>query len=284
MDKEIIVVKQLPVIVEQLQTIKADVTERTSKAKSLVCTEDTVKEIKVIRAELNKEFKEWEERRKEVKRAIISPYEQFEMIYKECVTDIFKEADEQLKAKIDSVENELKEKKAADVKDYFEELCVAAGIDFLTFEMANINVTLSASLKSLKTQAAQFVGRVDDDLKLIAVQEHKDEVLFHYKKVDGFSFLNASKSITFVAEKYKAIELEKAKEEERKAKIEAEQKAAEKVDTVVETLTPPTAEPIAPPIEEEKILTLRFSVKGTLTQLRTLKEYLIKNNYDFEGE
>lgn len=283
MDKEIIVVKQLPVIVEQLQTIKADVTERTSKAKSLVCTEDTVKEIKVIRAELNKEFKEWEERRKEVKKAIISPYEQFEMIYKECVTDIFKEADEQLKTKIDSVENELKENKAAEVKTYFAEYLASKEIDFVTFENANITVTLSASMKSLKAKAKEFIDRISDDLSLIDVQEHKDEVLFHYKKVDGFSFLNASKSITFVAEKYKAIELEKAKEEERKAKIEAEQKAAEKVDTVVETLTPPTAEPIAPPIEEEPILTTQFKVRATKTKLRELKEFLNKGGYDYEG-
>lgn len=280
MNNEIIVVKQLPVIVEQLQTIKAEVTEKTRKATSLFCTEDTVKEVKAVRAELNKEFAYWEEKRKEVKKAIISPYEQFETVYKDCITEVFKKADADLKSKIDSVENELKERKAAEVKAYFEEYLQSKGIDFVTFENAGINVTLSASMKSLKAQATEFIDRICDDLILIDTQEHKDEILFHYKKVDGFSFLNASKSITFVAEKYRAIEAEKAKEAERQARAEAEQKAAEKVDTVVETLTPPTA--IEPPTEEEKILTLKFTVKGTLPQLKALKEFLNNGGYDYE--
>ena len=283
MNNEIIKVEQLPIITERLQEIKAEVTEKVINAISLVCTPETLVEVKAVRAELNKEFKEFEERRKEVKKVILSPYEQFEAIYKDCITDVFKNGDKDLKDKIDSVEKALKDERAAEVRAYFEELCAAEQIDFVAFENANINITLSASKKSLKAQAKAFVDRICDDLNLIAVQEHKDEVLFHYKKIDGFSFLNASKSITFVAEKYKAIEAEKAKEAERQAKAEAEQKAAEKVDTVVETLTPPTTEPIlAPPVEEEKILTLKFTVRGTITQLKAIKEFLNNGGYDYE--
>lgn len=282
MKNEIIIVEQLPIITERLQEIKAEVTAKVNDAMSLVCTKETLAAVKNARAELNKDFKDFEERRKEVKTAIMKPYNDFDAVYKECITDVFKNADTELKGKIDSVENALKEERATDVKAYFDELCQSAHIDFVTFENAGINVTLSASLKSLKEQAAQFIGRICDDLNLIGVQEHKDEILFLYKKADGFAFLNASKSITFVAEKYRVIEEEKAREEERKAKAEAEQKAVEKVDTVVETLTPPTAEPIAPPIVEEKILTVQFTVKGTMTQLKALKEFLNREGYDYE--
>lgn len=280
MNNEIIVVKQLPVIVEQLQTIKAEVSKRTDEAMRLVCTEDTVKEIKKIRADLNKEFKDWEDKRKEVKKAIMTPYEQFDTVYKDCITDVYKKADNDLKTKVDDVENNLKEQKAAEVKDYFAEYLTSKDIDFVTFENANINVTLSASMKSLKEKAKEFVDKICDDLNLIEVQEHKDEILFLYKKVGGFCFLNASKSITFVAEKYKTIEEEKAKEEERRAKAEAEQKAVEKVDTVVETLTPPTAEPFTPPIEEEKILKMTFTIKGTLSQLKEVKKFIIEKGIE----
>lgn len=282
MENEIIVVKQLPIIQEQLQQIKAQVTARVENALSLVCNENTVKIVKDERADLKKEFNSWEEKRKEVKKAVLSPYEQFEAVYKDCISDIFKKADAELKTKIDSVENELKEQRAAEIKAYFDEYLQSKDIDFVTFENANINVTLSASKKSLKEQAKAFIDRICDDLNLIDTQEHKDEILFHYKKIDGFSFLNASKSITFVAEKYRTIEAEKAKEAERQARAEAEQKAIEKVDTVVETLTPPTAEPITPPIEEEKILTLKFTVRGTLPQLKALKEFLNNGGYDYE--
>lgn len=271
MNNEIIIVKQLPVIVEELQTIKADVTARTEKATSLICDENTVKEIKDVRSALRKEFTEWEQKRKDVKQKIMSPYEQFEAVYKDCITDVFKQADADLKTKIDSVENELKEQKRKEVFYYFEELCEANDLAFLTFEMASINVTLSASLKSLKEQAKAFIDRVCDDLNLIETQEHKDEILYEYKQS-----LNVSYAITTVANRYKAIEEQKAREEERKARAEAEQKAVEKVEQVVESLTPPTVE------EQEPIITAKFTVKGTRTQLKALKEFLNNGGYDYE--
>lgn len=282
MNNEIIVVKQLPEIEEHLQTIKTEVTERVNRALSLVCNEDTVKEVKAVRADLNKDLKSFEERRKAVKNAIMSPYEQFEAVYKECISDTYKKADTELKGKIDSVENSLKEQKAAEVFEYFNEYLQSKGIDFVTFENAHINVTLSASMKSLKEQAKAFIDRICDDLSLIDTQEHKDEILYHYKKVDGMTFLNASKTIMLVNEKFKAIEAEKAREEERKAREQAEAEAAAKVEKVVETLTPPTSEPIAPPVEKEPVLTVSFKVSGTRAELKKLKEFLTVNNYKYE--
>lgn len=69
MDKEIIAVKQLPIIVEQLHEVKAEVTAKVEQALSLVCTEDTVKDVKKVRSDLNKELKDYEERRKAVKKS-----------------------------------------------------------------------------------------------------------------------------------------------------------------------------------------------------------------------
>lgn len=282
MNNELIVVKQLPVIQEQLQQVKEAVSARVEAACSLVCTEDTVKSVKEERANLNKEFKLWEEKRKEVKKAVITPYEQFEVVYKDCVSDIYKQADADLKAKINSVEDELKQQKTKTVHAYFNEyLCSVetdiALFEFVTFERANINVTLSASLKSLKEQAKAYIDRICDDVNLIATQEHKDEILYEYKKT-----FNVSSAITTVVNRYKAIEEAKAREEERKAQQEAAQKAAEKVETVVEELTPPTVEPIALPVEEEKIFTVNFTVKGTRTQIKTIKEFLNNGGYDYE--
>lgn len=277
-NKEMIAVKQLPIIVEQLQQVKAEVAAKVDFALRLVCTEDTVKDVKKVRSELNKELAEYEASRKAVKKAILTPYEQFEVVYKDCVSDTYKKADTELKRKIDSVENELKAQKAAEVKAYFDEYLQSKGIDFVTFESAHINVTLSASVKSLKEQAKAFIDRICDDLNLIDTQEHKDEILYHYKKVDGMTFLNASKAITLVNEKFKAIEAEKAREEERKAREQAAAEAAAKVEAVA----PPTVEPIAPPVEEEKTYKLKFTVRGTMPQLKALKEFLNNGGYDYE--
>lgn len=277
MDKEIIAVKQLPIIVEQLHEVKAEVTAKVEQALSLVCSEDTVKDVKKVRSELNKELKDYEERRKAVKTAIMKPYNDFEEIYKDCISDTYKNADTELKGKIDSVENELKEKKRKEVWYYFEELCEANSLDFITFENANINVTLSASMKSLKEQAKAFVDKIVDDLNLIDTQEHKDEILYEYKQS-----LNVSNAITTVANRYKAIEEAKAREEERKAREQAEAEATAKVESVVEAVAPPTVEPIAPPVEEEKTYTLKFTVRGTMPQLKALKEFLNNRGYDYE--
>lgn len=277
MENNIIQVKQLPIIVEQLHEVKAEVIAKVEQALSLVCTEDTVKDVKKVRSELNKELKDYEERRKAVKKAIMTPYEQFEMVYKDCISDTYKKADTELKGKIDSVENELKEEKKAEVKGYFDEYLTATGIDFVTFENAHINVTLSASMKSLKEQAKAFIDKIVDDLNVINTQEHKDDILYEYK-----ASLNVSAAITTVTNRYKAIEAAKAREEERKAREQAEAEAAAKVESVVESVVPPTVEPIAPPVEEEKTYTLKFTVRGTMPQLKAIKEFLNNGGYDYE--
>lgn len=280
MNNGIIVVRQLPEIEEHLQAIKAQVTEKVNAALSLICTEDTIKSVKAVRADLNKDLKEFEERRKAVKKAIMTPYEAFESVYKDCISDTYKRADIELKAKIDSVENELKEQKTAEVKGYFDEYRdskIVNGITWIGFANAHINVTLSASMKSLKEQAKAFIDRICDDLNLIDTQEHKDEILYEYKQS-----LNVSGAITTVVNRYKAIEEAKAREEERKAREQAETEAAAKVESVVEAVAPPTVEPIAPPVEEEKTYTLIFTVRGTMPQLKAIKEFLNNGGYDYE--
>ena len=101
---ELIKVVQLPVIEEQLRSMKEAVDKRVEEALSLVCTEETIQTVKSARAELNKEFQALEEQRKEVKKAVLGPYERFEAVYKECVRDAFKKADAALKGKVDATE------------------------------------------------------------------------------------------------------------------------------------------------------------------------------------
>lgn len=260
MNKELISVKQIPIIEEQLKSVSAVIDERVKNATSLVCTEETVKTIKEVRAELNKELKEFEAKRKEVKEEVLKPYNDFENIYKEYISDKFRNADLILKGRIEVVENELKAKKEQDVKDYFEEYKTANEIDFVTYEQARINTTLSASMKSLKEQAKEFIDKIVDDLKLIETQEHKAEILVEYKNT-----LNVSNAITTVSNRFKAIEEEKRKQE----KVE-ENKVIQEIKKE-EILTKP-----------EEILTLNFTVKATLTKLKELKQFLENGGYDYE--
>lgn len=274
MIKDLIEVKQLPVIEEQLRSVSTVIDERVKNATSLVCTEESVKTIKEIRAELNKNYKEFESKRKLVKEQVLKPYNDFENVYKECISDKFRNADLILKGKIDNVENELKAKKEKEIKEYFEEYKTANNIDFITYEQAKINVTLSASMKSLKEQAKQFIDKIVDDLKLIETQEHKTEILVEYKQT-----LNVAQAITVVTNRFKAIEEEKKKIEKEKELQKFVVDTAKESDKYSEQII------LNAPVTEEKqeeILTLKFTVKGTRTKLRELKQFLENGGYDYE--
>ena len=90
MIKDLIEVKQLPVIEEQLRSVSTVIEERVKNATNLVCTEESIKTIKEIRAELNKDYKEFETKRKLVKEQVLKPYNDFEIVYKECISDKFR--------------------------------------------------------------------------------------------------------------------------------------------------------------------------------------------------
>ena len=203
---------------------------------------------------------------------------QFETIYKQYISDKYKDADADLKLKINSVEDELKNKKEQEIKDYFEEYKIANNIDFITYGQARINVTLSASMKSLKEQAKQFIDKIIDDLNLIETQEHKAEILVEYKQT-----LNVAQSITSVTNRFKAIEEEKKRQEQKVVHIEMNgnheitQKSYEQLENAFN-------KPLEQPKEEkqEEILTLKFTVRGTRTKLRELKQFLESGGYDYE--
>ena len=282
MTENLIVIKQLPQIEEHLKDLSTEIDVKVNNAKKLVCTEETVKTVKQVRADLTKDFKNLEEQRKTVKEQILAPYMQFEEIYKTYVSNRYKEADIDLKQKIDSTENELKKQKENEIKDYFEEYKTANNIDFINYEQANINVTLTASKKSLKEQAKKFIDEIVDDLKLIETQECKEEILVEYKQN-----LNVSKSIQEVANRHKQLEEEKKKQEELKNKqLEEAQRQADMSIKTQEVATKNALDNFvieAPKIEEqEEILTLKFKVRGTRSKLRELKRFLEDGGYDYE--
>ena len=286
-NNELIIVKQLPIIEEQLKKASDEIDEKVKNAVALVCNEETIKIVKEVRATLNKELKEFEDKRRQVKSEIMKPYEDFESSYKKYISDKYKSADVELKNKIDVVENELKANKKAEVVNYFNEYLNSKNIDFVTFESANINVTLTASMKSLKEQAKNFIDKISDDLKLIDTQEHKAEILVEYKQS-----LNVSQAITSVTNRFKAIEEEKRKlekeQELQKEIVEIAKESDKYVDTHIPTIEEVPQMTIETPleaptiVETEEILTLKFTVKGTRKELKALKEFLENGGYDYE--
>lgn len=288
-ESSLIQVKQIPVIIENLKSVKSVIEKKVNSACEMVCTDENYKEIKKLRSELNKEFSEFESRRKAVKSEIITPYEAFETVYKDCVTNPYKKADSALKGKINATEQELKRVKYEKSMSYFEEYKKSLGIDFVTYEQVNLNITMSVSLKKLKETIKTFLDKVMDDLKLIAIQEHKDEILYEYKQS-----LNVSGAITAVTNRYKTIEAEKARAEAEKAEREKTEQVMKDTIAEYEPFVANVPEEVAPPVEEiseqpqqdEKVLSLSFKVYGTKSQLKdfalTVKQLISERGLRYE--
>lgn len=255
---ELITIKQLPVIQQKLKSINAEICENTSAVLALECNADTVKQIKALRAGLNKDFEELETCRKKVKNAVLKPYEQFEDIYKDCVTSVFNKADAELKHRIEEVENDIKQKRQRSVEAYFEEYKESKNIDFVTFDDAGIKITLSASLQSFKEAVKNFLDRIYGDLRLIDTQKYKEEILVEYKQS-----LNVSEAVTSVTERHKAIAEEKARRPAQEAKPE--------YDDFSYSLSAPAE--VKPPLK------LTFTVIAARDKLKELKQFLQNGDY-----
>ena len=270
----LIQVTQLPIIEERLRSVKDDVDARVSEAVSLVCTEETVKAVKAARSDLNKQFQELERQRKAVKSAVLEPYERFESVYRECVSNAFRDADMKLKAKIDSVESEMKQRCEDELREYFSELCAAQHVEWLGYERAGVRVDMASARqktpKKLREQLVQFVSRVSSDVERISEMEGAEEILVEYKRT-----LNAVDAIGVVHERHRRIESERAAQEARAVQRERESEAIARVEAV------------APPVileekEPERFYKCAFTVRATMEKLKKLKKFLIEEGIEYE--
>jgi hypothetical protein len=271
---DLIVVKQLPVIEEELRRLSKEIDIRTAEAMALVATEDTVKTVKMVRAELNKEFTEVEEQRKAVKRAIMGPYDAFEAVYKECVSDKYRASDNDLKGKINGVEEELKGKKYDDLLRWFDEYRISRGVECASIHTWRPNVTLTVTLAALKKEGRAYIDRIREDLDMIDMQDNKAEILVEYHR-----YLNVSQAIMAVSERHKAIGAQKRRQAESEALRAAEQEAAAKVEAAIPA---PLAPPAEVPVDDDPVMTVSFSVTAKRSMLKALKQYLIDGGYEFE--
>lgn len=265
-NNKLIVLEQLPIIKTYLEELSKEIQVKVDKANKLVCTEETVKDVKQVRADLNKEFKELEEQRKQVKQAIMSKYDEFEDIYKDNVSNLYKQADEELKYKITNVENELKLQKENELREFAEEYINANDLQpILKFEDFNLNITLSASMKSLKEQIVNMVGKVTNDMQLIRAEEFGNEIIVEYKK-----------SLDYVTSKMTVLK----RHEEIQKMAEQEKEIQLKIDDHTEIVE--SVEEIIAPVEIEERIKVAFTIEATKTQIKKLKVWLESEDIKYE--
>ena len=276
--QEIITIKQLPVLEEKFAEIGKNIDEKLERCQKMTVSEENVKDVKKIRAELNKERSAFADDFKLIKEKVLSPWNIIEDSYRENIRDKYTRADSVLKDKISEIENGLKAEKEAEIRRYFEEHKTANGLDFITFENTELKIGLSTSMKSLKDTVDGFISRIKDDLNLIDTQVAKAAIMAEYKM-----HLNVAKAIKTVNDRMirEAEELQKAEE---KTKAEAEKKAhAEKIkEAVPEAFAKPTIETAKTEEEKPAETYISFKVYGTMVDLRNVVRFLNENNYKYE--
>lgn len=201
-------IAQYPIITHQLKEAGKNVTKRIADLEldKVIATTDTIKTLKDLRTELNKELADLELQRKVIKEGVNKPYLEFEALYEVEISEKYKSAIGLLKDKISTVEDKIKREKKDAVEVYFNELCISEKIDFITFDKLELEINLSTSEKKYKEKVYDFISKITDDLSLIKSIDHPAETLAEYKIT-----LNASKSITTIKTRKEAEAAEEAR-------------------------------------------------------------------------
>lgn len=272
---EVIQVTQLPVIRQNLLAAKETVLNRINAVKDMAITDETRKEAKSVRAQLNKEKNEFDSQLKAVKLAVMQPYEDLLITYNECITEPYSEADNIFKTKITEIEDGLKKNKANEVERYFNEYAVSINLDFVKFRDVPLNITLNSSMKSLKATVKDYLDCIAEDMESLLAMENKEELFAEYKS-NGYKLAQA---ITTVDNRHKRIESERAKVAEAIAHKKQEEGAAKKVASII---TSDVTTPVIEKMDNEKLATLTFKVTATIPKLRELKSFLEQWGYIYE--
>ena len=268
---ELVVIEQLPQIFYQLEVVGEVIDKELEKVKELKATEENKQEVKKIRTGINNTLKEFEDKRKEIKNKILEDYNLFNEKYENEVKIKLQNASNDLKNKIDEIENEQLKEKEIELGNFIEEHIKSNHLENLLsnvaqfVRLAGLKVNLSTSLKSLKEGSLSFIEKVSTEVKLIELEEkYSDEILLEYQN-NGLDYTKAKLDII---NKHKQLE-ELAKQREEVQEIVEEEK---KVVEVVEEIVAPKE------IIEEEELICSFTIKTTKEKIIMLKKFMKENN------
>lgn len=268
---EIVKIEQMPKVFSQLELIGKYIDEQVKDIDILPCTEENKQEVKKRRTEINNTLKILDNKRKEIKNTLLEPYEIFNKKYEEECKGKLQSASEILKTKIDTIEEQQKKDKEIELREFANQHIENNNlVDIINFEDIPLNITLSASLSSLKDIIVKFVKKVSDDLECISSDEDRDEILYEYQH-NGFNYQQAILTI-----RKKKEEINKIKEQRDAVQlvIDEESNIVEKVEEVI---TIPKEV-----IEEDEIIEVQFKVKGTLEQIKQIKNLIVELGVEYE--
>jgi vacuolar-type H+-ATPase subunit I/STV1 len=235
------------------EEIKKEVAERVEKYKTLVYTDEQIGEAKKDVAELRKFTKALEDKRKEIKKECLAPYEEFEKQVKEIIA-VVNEPIELINTQVREFDEKQKSDKAKKIIAMWESIEKPEWLQLLQIERPEwLNKTYA--LKRIGEDIADTLTKISEDEKTLAKVENGGEAFEYYKES-----LNLAEAIRR-AEEAQAVRI--AAEEHRKAQEAAKTAQAEKV-TDTEDGLPGT-------VRERAVFT--FEVTANNTQYADLNRF-----------
>ena len=271
------------------EELKTAIATKMEDYKGLQYTEETIKEAKKDKANLNKLRTALEDERKRVKKQCMAPYEVFEKQVKEIVALI----DEPI-ALIDKQIKEVDEQKKAEKKEkimHIYEDNIGNLKELIPFEKLFKPEYLNASksIKSITEELTGIVAKINADLKVIDELDTKYEMQVKDMYIRTFDLSMALHENARLIETEKRLAERKAQEEKERAEREEREKAEKAVAQAVKESDPepkadvPVVETVTEPVVEqtEKTYTIDFRVVATADQLNKLKAFLHNNNIKY---
>lgn len=181
------------------EELKEEITKKSSDYLNLVYSDDQIKDAKQDRANLRKLVTALEDKRKEIKKEVMLPYEDFALKEKELV-EIINGAIENIDTQVRGYEEGKRQEKLAKVKEIYKE-CIG-NLDRTVpfdkiFKESWLNV--STTLKSIKEEIITIREKIDGDLKIINAEnspyiyEMKEEYLKDFDLMAAMAKNSSSK-------------------------------------------------------------------------------------------
>lgn len=207
------------------EELKKEIAEKVEEYKGLVYTDGQIKEAKADRAKLNKLVKALEDKRKEIKKLCLEPYERFEKQIKEVIA-IVNEPIALIDGQVREYEELKKREKTEEIEKLFEEKNKPEWLELKAiWDTRWLNAT--KSMTQVEKEIDDILSKIDVDiLALQSLEAFSFEAIETYKNC-----LDISKAI---AEGKRLAEIQKRKEEAqkeeeaRKAEEQAKQAEIEK--------------------------------------------------------
>ena len=276
-----IVIKSKAVITHTFDEISEKVEKKLKELNidNLVATDETVKSLKKLRAELNKDKKEHEDAIKEISKKILEPFTEIKAISDSKIITLFDSSIETLDKKISFVVDEQKKEKKSKIEAYFEELKQSKGFDWLKFENLKMDIILSKTDKYYKDQCRDFITNIENDIAVIKSMVNEIELLAEYK-----TNFNLSLTIKTVNERKQREQKEQvvSGSGELRPNTGFGWPPYKPKDTHAETEEKQTEQVLGPPKEVETFV-YAFEVEATEEQANSLKNFLINSNITYKN-